>query len=94
MDDSVRIVTYTQNPALSAGLEDGSVAAVVGFPGAENMWQVADTFLRIFTDQDFEPLVNDLPSWIITGDNVPSTTDEYPLVEDYQDQYREFWGVS
>jgi ABC-type sugar transport system substrate-binding protein len=91
--DGVTIVTYTQNPALSAALEQGEVAAVVGFPGPENMWQAADVLARHFAGVDFETQYDDLPSWIITADNVPSTTDEFPLVEDYQDQYRALWGV-
>lgn len=94
MADDVKLVTYTQNPALSAALEAGEVEAVVGFPGAENMWQAVDVLLRSFAGEEFESTWNDLPSWIITADNVPSTTDEYPLVEDYQAQYLALWGVA
>lgn len=91
--DSVKIATYTQNPSLSAELEQGTVAAVVGFPGQENMWQAADTFARIFAGVEFVEEFNDLPSWIITAGNVPSTTEEYPLVADYQAQYKTLWGL-
>jgi ribose transport system substrate-binding protein len=91
--DKVKIVTYTQNPALSAALKAGEIEAVVGFPGAENMWQATDVLLRSFAGQTFEPAWNDLPSWIITADNVPSTTEDYPLVADYQAQYKALWGV-
>ena len=58
------------------------------------MWQVADTFLRVFTDSTFEEVRSDLPSWVITGETVPSTTEFYPLVEDYQAQYMALWGVA
>jgi ribose transport system substrate-binding protein len=92
--DKVKIVTYTQNPALSAALEAGEIEAVVGFPGAENMWQAVDVLLRSFAGQPFEPAWNELPSWIITAENVPSTTEDFPLVEDYQDQYKALWGVA
>ena len=91
--DRVKVVTYTQNPALSAALEAGEVEAVIGFPGQENMWQAIDVLLRAFEGVDFETEWSDLPSWIITADNVPSTTDEFPLVEDYQEQYLALWGV-
>lgn len=93
MADRVTLVTHDQNPSLSAAVEDGTIAAVVGFPGLEDMFQVMDTFLRHFAGEDFEPRSDDMPNWIITQGNVPSTTDDYPLVEDYQEQYKALWGV-
>lgn len=89
----VTLVTHDQNPTLSAAVEDGTIAAIVGFPGLEDMFQITDTLLRHFAGEDFEPSSDDLPSWIITQGNVPSTTDDYPLVEDYQEQYKALWGV-
>lgn len=91
--DQVTLVTHDQNPTLSAAVEDGTIAAVVGFPGPEEMFQVTDTFLRFFADEDFSPTSDDFPSWIITKDNVPGTTENYPLVEDYQEQYKALWGL-
>lgn len=93
MADRVTLVTHDQNPALSAAVEDGSIAAVVGFPGLEDMFQVVDTFVRYFAGEEFESRSDDMPSWIITQGNVPSTTDDYPLVESYQEQYQALWGV-
>lgn len=90
----VKVLTYSQNEALSAFVEDGSVAALIGFPGPEDMWQVADTFARIFTGVKFEANFFDLPSWVITKGNVPKSPAFYPLVENYQDQYKKLWGLS
>jgi ribose transport system substrate-binding protein len=92
--DKVKVVTYSQNATLSSYLKDGKIQAIIGFPGPEDMWQVADTFARIFAGTDFQASQNDLPSWIITKDTVPSTTEFYPLVEDYQAQYKALWGIS
>jgi ribose transport system substrate-binding protein len=91
--DKVTLVTHDQNPTLSAAIEDGTIKAVVGFPGPEEMFQVTDTFLRYFADVEFSPNSDDFPSWIITKGHVPSTTENYPLVEDYQEQYFALWGV-
>lgn len=91
--DKVTLVTHDQNPTLSAAVNDGTIAAVVGFAGPEDMFQVVDTFLRAFAGEDFETRSDTMPNWIITGGNVPSTTENYPLVEDYQDQYKALWGV-
>lgn len=93
LTDRVKIATYSQNETLATALEQGEIDAVIGFPGPENMWQIADTLLRIFTDQPYEEVMNDLPSWVITGETVPSTTEFFPLVEDYQAQYKALWGV-
>jgi len=91
--DQVTLVTHDQNLTLSAAVEDGTIAAIVGFPGLEDMFQITDTLLRQFAGVDFEPSSDDLPSWIITQGNVPSTTDDYPMVENYQEQYKALWGV-
>lgn len=94
LDDRVKVVTYSQNETLSSYLSEGTIEAIIGFPGREDMWQVADTFARIFAGVDFEPNQYDLPSWIITQETVPSTTEFFPLVEDYQAQYKALWGLS
>lgn len=91
--DQVTLVTHDQNPALSAAVEDGTIEAVVGFPGPENMFQIVDTLLRYFAGVDFEASYDDMPGWIITQGEVPSTTEDYPLIEDYQEQYKALWGV-
>lgn len=68
--DRVTLVTHDQNPTLSAAVEDGTISAVVGFPGSEEMFQAMDTFLRFFTDVEFSPNSDDFPSLIDSG--VPS----------------------
>ena len=92
--DKVKIVVYSQNETISSALKQGEMAAVIGFAGPEDMWQIADTLVRIFNGLPFEAEWDDLPNWIITGETVPSTTEYYPLVEDYQAQYKALWGIS
>lgn len=94
LDDKVKIAVYSQNEAISTSLKEGEIDAVIGFAGPEDMWQIADTLARIFTGLPFEAQWDDLPSWIITAETVPSTTEYYPMVADYQDQYKALWGIS
>jgi ribose transport system substrate-binding protein len=94
LDDKVKIVVYSQNETISAALKEGEMAAVIGFAGPEDMWQIADTLVRIFNGLPFEEEWDDLPNWIITGETVPSTTEYYPMVADYQEQYKALWGIS
>lgn len=37
---------------------------------------------------------HDLPVWIVTRKTVPSATETFPFVADYQEQYRKLWGKS
>lgn len=91
--DKVKIVAYSQNETISSAMQEGEIAAVVGFAGPEDMWQIADTLARIFTDMPYAESFDELPSWIITGETVPSITEYYPLVADYQEQYKALWGI-
>ena len=91
--DKVEIVVYSQNPTISTSLAADEISAVIGFAGPEDMWQIADTLIRIFNDEPFEAEWDDLPNWVITGETVPSTTEYFPLVEDYQEQYKALWGI-
>lgn len=92
--DKVKIVVYSQNETISTALKEGEIDAVIGFAGPEDMWQIADTLVRHFMDLPYEAEWDELPSWIITAETVPSTTEYYPLVADYQEQYKALWGLS
>lgn len=92
--DKVKLVSYSQNETISAAVQEGKIAAVVGFAGPEDMWQIADTLVRVFMGLPFAAQFDNLPNWIITKDTVPSITEYYPLVADYQAQYKALWGIS
>jgi ribose transport system substrate-binding protein len=59
------------------------------------MWRSVDFLLRDFAKQSTAPSTeHNLPVWLLTKDNVPSTTSSFPLVKDYQAQYKALWGIS
>lgn len=88
-------ITQGQTPAISQVLADGGLQAIYGQEPEEIMWRSIDVLIRHFAGQSLEPdRKGDVAvQWFITADNVPSTTEPFPLVADYQDQYRALWGV-
>jgi len=96
LSGKVKLVTIDNEPATQAYMKNKQdLVASDGFPGPEIMWRSVDFLLRDFAHQDTAPsTAHNLPVWLLTGDNVPSTTSSFPLVVDYQQQYKALWGVS
>lgn len=91
----VPAVTQSQSAAISQYISKGQgIEAAYGFPGIEGGWRMVDALIRHFNGESVEPSEQNDPEWFITKDNVPSTTEDYPLVEDYKEQYKALWGVS
>lgn len=91
---NVPTVTQSQSAAISQYIEKGQVIeAAYGFPGIEGGWRMVDALIRHFNGESTQPSVENDPEWFITKDNVPSTTQDYPLVEDYKEQFKKLWGV-
>jgi ribose transport system substrate-binding protein len=92
----VKFVTIDNEPATQAYMKDGQgLVASDGFPGPEIMWRTVDFLIRYFNHESTDPdTAHNLPVWLLTGANVPSTTSGFPLVSDYDAQYKALWGVS
>ncbi len=92
----VKLVTIDNEPATQAYMKNGKdLVASDGFPGPEIMWRTVDFLLRYYAHQPTAPSTeHNLPVWLLTGHNVPSTTASFPLVADYQAQYKALWGIS
>ncbi|MDO8186806.1 substrate-binding domain-containing protein [Conexibacter sp. JD483] len=94
--DKVRFVTLDSLPTTAQYMQDGSyLVAAEGSPKPEMMWRHVDFLLRHFNREPTEPATaHTLPTWTLTAETLPSTTDDFPLVEDYEQQYEALWGVS
>lgn len=94
--DRVVVVTDTPDPTVAQYIKDNNVViAATGYPGPEMMWRAIDITLRYLNDQDISVSAEaPLPQWIMTSETIPSTTDSFPLVEDYQAEFRKLWGLS
>lgn len=96
LSGKVKLVTIDNEPATQAYMKNGQdLVASDGFPGPEIMWRCVDFLIRYYNKASTDPSTeHNLPVWLLTGDNVPSTTSGFPLVSDYQSQYKSLWGLS
>ncbi|MGP4043159.1 substrate-binding domain-containing protein [Streptomyces sp. 2A115] len=76
---------------IQGGQTDGAMA----LNSHETAWIQVDALARHFTGQsmavDQKAL---LPNMLVTKDNLPSADGDFPLVEDYQAQFKALWGLS
>jgi ribose transport system substrate-binding protein len=93
---NVKFVTIDLSPTTAVYLKNQQfLAATDGFPGPEIMWRTVDFLLRYFDHKPTTPsTTHNLPVWLVTSSNVPSTTNYFSLVPNYQAQYKKLWGVS
>lgn len=91
--DQVKVVTQGQTPPTSALTQEGDIDATYVLPGPETMWRSLDILLRIFDGSHDESQTLRYPEWFVTPGEVPSTTEDYPAVEDYQEQFKRIWGL-
>ncbi|CAM5707571.1 hypothetical protein SALBM311S_09948 [Streptomyces alboniger] len=76
-------------------IDSGQTQAAVAFNNIENAWAQADGLARHFTGQSMKPTQDaQLPFMLITKDTLISTKTQFPLVEDYQAQFKKLWGKS
>jgi ribose transport system substrate-binding protein len=76
-------------------IDSGQTQAAVAFNNIENAWAQADGLARHFTGQSMQVTQDaQLPFMLIDKDNLISTKTQFPLVEDYQAQFKKLWGKS
>lgn len=95
LDERVVVLTDTPDPTVAKYIADNDVVvAATGYPGPEMAWTGIDIIIRTMLDESIEQTASaELPMWVLTSENVPSTTGAFPLVEDYQEQFKSLWGV-
>lgn len=73
-------------------IASGQTHAAMAFSNVDQTWVWADALARLFTGQ---PIDVDrkarLPYMLITKDNLISTGSEFPLVANYQEQWKKLW---
>ncbi|MFF7281140.1 sugar ABC transporter substrate-binding protein [Streptomyces griseorubiginosus] len=76
---------------IQSGLSDAAMA----LNSHEASWLQVDALARHFTGQSMDVDQKAvLPNMLITKDNLPKTIGDFPIVEDYQAQFKALWGVS
>ena len=95
LSDQVSVMTNDLNPALAEDLKAGGpLKAATILENVNVMWQITDVLVRYFAGVDYLTTAN-VPSngWIVTTDTVSEFVEPYPLVEDYQAEYKALWGL-
>jgi ribose transport system substrate-binding protein len=92
--DKVTLMTNDINPALEQDIRNGtSLKALTMMENVNMMWQAMDVALRAIVGKPFDANVEAAPNlWIVTKDNIGDFKDPYPIVADYQAQYKRLWG--
>jgi ribose transport system substrate-binding protein len=76
---------------IQSGLTDGAMA----LNSHETAWLQADALARHFTGQSMAVGQKAaLPNMLVTKDNLPSADGDFPIVEDYEKQFKALWGLS
>jgi ribose transport system substrate-binding protein len=76
---------------IQSGLSDAAMA----LNSHEASWLQVDALARHFTGQSMDVDQKAvLPNMLITKDNLPRTLGDFPIVENYQAQFKALWGVS
>lgn len=76
---------------IQSGLSDAAMA----LNSHEAAWLQVDALARHFTGQSMDVDQKAvLPNMLITKDNVPSSLGDFPLVKDYQAQFKALWGLN
>ncbi|BBC30385.1 uncharacterized protein SGFS_016790 [Streptomyces graminofaciens] len=76
---------------IQSGLSDGAMA----LNSHETAWIQVDALARHFTGQSMDVDQRaELPNMLVTKGNLPSADGDFPIVEDYQAQFKALWGLS
>jgi ribose transport system substrate-binding protein len=74
-------------------IASGQTQAATSFSNVESPWVWVDTLARKFTGQSIAvDRQAKLPLMLITKKNLISTGNEFPMVADYQQQWKKLWG--
>jgi ribose transport system substrate-binding protein len=93
--DGVKFVTLDNGPADEKYVADGTpLVAEDAYTTHEFMWAAVDRILRSFTGKTgASELPSDFPVWVLTKDNMPAERGYFPLVNDYEAQFKKAWGI-
>jgi ribose transport system substrate-binding protein len=95
LSSKVKVLTNDINPALQQDIQNSTaLKAVTMMENTNMMWQTLDVIVRKLAGQSIDATVNAKPNmWIVDKNNIAGFQDPYPIVADYQSQYKQLWGV-
>jgi ribose transport system substrate-binding protein len=94
LEERVKVLVSDMSPDILQAVRNGQVEASVMMEATDaTMWQGADMILRYLTDQEVTSHEQPQDTWVVTAENSDGWEEPYPLVEDYQEQYKKLWGI-
>jgi ribose transport system substrate-binding protein len=91
---SVKLFGQGATPTNIQYLHSGQQIADVAFPYNEVMWAMVHAAAQHAAGDPITPSVAP-PQWLLTPSNAPNTSAAiFPVVQDYQAQYKALWGLS
>jgi ribose transport system substrate-binding protein len=94
--EDAKLTTVNINKSIAPYLENGEyLQATMGTSFYEVYWRGIDLLARLFAGVDYAEDEDDstLPYWTITQESLPNSEEEFPVVEDYEAQFKKLWGV-
>jgi ABC-type sugar transport system substrate-binding protein len=91
--DKVKIIGQSADTQTYQDLQAGNIKAVVPYDYYTVDYLMLDALARHFAGVPVED--QSPPLWIVTPDNMPQGATEglFPVVENYQDQFKKAWGI-
>jgi ABC-type sugar transport system substrate-binding protein len=87
----IKIVGQGATPTNLVYMHSGEQAADVAFPYYEELYSMVTAVAQHEAGVPVVPSVP-APEWILTPSNAPTSTQAFPLVADYEAQYKALWG--
>ena len=94
--EDANLTTVNINKSIAPYLANGEyLQATMGTSFYEVYWRGMDLLARLFAGVDYAEDEDDstLPYWTITQESLPSSEEEFPVVEDYEAQFKKLWGI-
>jgi ribose transport system substrate-binding protein len=94
--EDAKLTTVNINKSIAPYLENGEyLQATMGTSFYEVYWRGIDLLARLFAGVDYAEDEDDstLPYWTITQESLPNSEEEFPVVEDYEAQFKKLWGI-
>jgi ribose transport system substrate-binding protein len=93
--ENAKVTTVNSSTSIAPYLEKGEyLQAAVGSSFNEVYFRGMDLLARLFAGESYKEDLDDstLPYWVVTKENLPTSTEEFPNVENYEEQFKELWG--
>jgi ribose transport system substrate-binding protein len=91
--NKVKIIVNVGSAENYQYIASGQTHAAMAYSNVDQTWVWADALARLFTGQSIDvDRKAQLPYMLITKDNLISTGAEFPLVANYQQQWKKLWG--